>query len=81
MPPISRWLTAIAAAVEEQTATTNDMSRNVAAAAEGSGSIFDSLGEVEATMGRTREAVDRSQQATGDLGHTVKRLGELVDPG
>ena len=75
---VDDYQTAIAAAVEEQTATTNEMSRNVASAAAGSDRIFDSLGEVEATMARTRGAVDESSRATDDLGSTVSRLAELV---
>ena len=75
---VDGYQTAIAAAVEEQTATTNEMSQNVASAAAGSGRIFDSLGEVGATMARTHQAVDASSRATEDLGQTVTRLAGLV---
>ena len=54
------------------------MAQNVASAAAGSGKIFTSLGEVEATMARTRVAVEESSRATDDLGRTVTRLAELV---
>ncbi|HEY0952743.1 MAG TPA: methyl-accepting chemotaxis protein [Nocardioides sp.] len=75
---VDGYQAAIAAAVEEQTATTNEMAQNVASAAAGSGQIFTSLGEVEATMARTRVAVEESSRATDDLGRTVTRLAELV---
>jgi methyl-accepting chemotaxis protein len=52
---------AIAAAVEEQTATTNEMARNVGEAAEGSQQIADSLHEVMASIETTRGAIEESQ--------------------
>ncbi len=34
--------------------------------------------EVEATVGRAREAVEESSRATDELDHTVSRLAELI---
>ena len=50
------YQTAIAAAVEQQSATTGEMGRNVTQAAAGSGSIAESLTGLTATVDETRAA-------------------------
>jgi len=71
---ISNYQITIAAAVEEQTATTNEMSRNVTQAAGGSGEIASNIGgvatatdETTARVGDARVAANRVQQTSGTL--------------
>ena len=71
----------IASAVEEQTATTNDMSRSVAEASTRSGEIAQNISGVSATaesttqaLGQARTAVDELAQLAGSLRLTVSRF-------
>ncbi|MGB6387248.1 MAG: methyl-accepting chemotaxis protein [Terriglobales bacterium] len=69
----------IATAVEEQNATTNEMSRNVSEAAQGSGEITSNIGGVaEAAQGITRGASD-TQKASQQLVETSTKLRRLVE--
>jgi len=69
----------IATAVEEQNATTNEMSRNVSEAAHGSGEITSNIGGVaEAAQGTTRGATD-TQKASQQLVETSTKLRRLVE--
>ena len=69
----------IATAVEEQNATTNEMSRNVSEAAHGSGEITSNIGGVaEAAQGTTRGASD-TQKASQQLVETSTQLRHLVE--
>jgi methyl-accepting chemotaxis protein len=69
----------IATAVEEQNATTNEMSRNVSEAAHGSGEITSNIGGVaEAAQGTTRGATD-TQKASQQLVETSTQLRRLVE--
>ena len=76
---VDDYQTAIAAAVEEQTATTNEMARNVSEAAVGSGRIAEALVDVMTTMETTRSAVEESHHATDDLTRTAAQLTSMVD--
>jgi len=68
----------IATAVEEQNATTNEMSRNVSEAAHGSGEITSNIGGVaEAAESTTRGAAD-TQKASEQLVGTAAELRRLV---
>jgi methyl-accepting chemotaxis protein len=68
----------IATAVEEQNATTNEMSRNVSEAAQGSGEITSNIaGVAEAAQGTTRGATD-TQKASQQLVETSNQLRHLV---
>src|SRR3954471_23091410 len=78
---ISDRQTTIASAVEEQTATTNEMSRSVQEAAAGSGQIAESITGVstaaESTtqaLTQTRTAVDELSRMAADLRTTVGRF-------
>jgi len=71
----------IASAVEEQTATTNEMSRSVQEAAGGSTEIATNITGVSAAagsttqaLGQTRQAVDELSRMAGDLRTTVARF-------
>jgi methyl-accepting chemotaxis protein len=69
----------IATAVEEQNATTNEMSRNVSEAAHGSGEITSNIaGVAEAAQGTTRGASD-TQKASQQLVETSTQLRRLVE--
>ncbi len=69
----------IATAVEQQNATTNEMSRNVSEAAHGSGEITSNIGGVaEAAQGTTRGASD-TQKASQQLVETSTQLRRLVE--
>jgi methyl-accepting chemotaxis protein len=69
----------IATAVEEQNATTNEMSRNVSDAAHGSGEIASNIsGVAEAAQGTTRGAND-TQKASQQLVETAAELRRLVE--
>jgi methyl-accepting chemotaxis protein len=69
----------IATAVEEQNATTNEMSRNVSEAAHGSGEITSNIARVaEAAQGTTRGATD-TQKASQQLVETSAQLRRLVE--
>ncbi|RBY92730.1 methyl-accepting chemotaxis protein [Blastococcus sp. TF02A-30] len=78
---ISDRQTTIASAVEEQTATTNEMSRSVQEAAGGSGQIAENITSVstaaDATtqaLTQTRTAVDELSRMAADLRTTVGRF-------
>ncbi len=69
----------IATAVEEQNATTNEMSRNVSEAARGSSDITSNVARVaEAAQGTSRGATD-TQKASQQLLETSAELRRLVD--
>ena len=69
----------IATAVEEQNATTNEMSRNVTEAAHGSGEITSNIGGVaDAAQSTTRGATD-TQKASQQLVETSAQLRRLVE--
>ncbi len=68
----------IATAVEEQSATTNEMTRNVADAAKGSGEITQNIeGVAEAARG-TSSSAQESQKAANDLAGMAAQLHNLV---
>ena len=69
----------IATAVEEQNATTNEMSRNVSEAAHGSAEISSNItGVAESAQGATRGAID-TQRASQQLVETSAQLRRLVE--
>jgi len=78
---INDYQLTIASAVEEQTATTNEMSRSVAEAAGGAGEIATNITGVSAaasstnqSLGQTRQAVDELSRMAGDLRGSVARF-------
>ncbi|GIE29933.1 hypothetical protein Ait01nite_029780 [Actinoplanes italicus] len=75
---VNDYQTAIAAAVEQQAATTAEMARNIAEAAGGSRDIADGIGTVSGAMQSTRESVAVSHQAADELTATANRLTGLV---
>jgi len=75
---INDFQATIASAVEEQTATTNEMNRNVADAATGAGEIAANISGVAEAAGSTSEGVVRAQQAVVELARLSDDLGQLV---
>ncbi|MEV6599205.1 methyl-accepting chemotaxis protein [Actinoplanes sp. NPDC051346] len=75
---ISDFQTLIAAAVEEQTATTGEMGRNVAEAAQSSRDIAQNIAGVSAAVGETTTVVRQAQASAEDLARTSSELERLV---
>jgi uncharacterized phage infection (PIP) family protein YhgE len=75
---ISDFQTTIASAVEEQTATTAEMSRSVSEAATGTNEISQNITGVAEAARLTTEGVQQSQQATGDRSRMSAELTSLV---
>jgi methyl-accepting chemotaxis protein len=68
----------IASAVEEQSATTGEMNRNVAEAATGAGEIAQNISGVATSAQVTTETVAEAQQAATDLARMSGDLQTLV---
>ena len=75
---IDDYQTTIASAVEEQTATTNEMSRSVGEAATGSTEIAANIVGVAQAAASTTEGVGDSQRAASDLAQMSTELDVLV---
>ncbi|WP_426561114.1 methyl-accepting chemotaxis protein [Angustibacter sp. McL0619] len=71
---INDYQLTIASAVEEQTATTHEMSRNVTQAASGSGEIAANIGGVAAASASTTEAVGMSRHEIEELSSMAAQL-------
>lgn len=76
---INDYQTTIASAVEEQTTTTNEMSRNVAEAATGSSEIASNIASVAAAAQTTSSGVIQSQAAANELARLATELQQLVN--
>jgi len=76
---VNDYQTAIAAAVEEQAATTAEMARNISEVAAGSQDIATGITAVSSAVDGTRSAVAVSHTAAGELDATARRMTELVD--
>lgn len=68
----------IAGAVEEQAATTNEISRNVAEAAQGSAQIAETMDSVAQVAGSTSEGAARAQLAATRLASMAGELTSLL---
>ncbi|MGC9668314.1 methyl-accepting chemotaxis protein [Planosporangium sp. 12N6] len=75
---INEYQATIASAVEEQTATTSEINRNVSEAAVGSGQIATNITSVASATAATTTGVTRSRQAAADLSRLSEDLGTLV---
>jgi methyl-accepting chemotaxis protein len=76
---ISEFQTTIASAVEEQTVTTNEMSRNVTEAADAGGRVADTITEVAASMQLTTVGVTEANRAAGQLAEMSDDLRGIVN--
>ncbi|HEV7730899.1 MAG TPA: methyl-accepting chemotaxis protein [Candidatus Binatia bacterium] len=68
----------IASAVEEQTATTNEIGRNVAEAAKGSSEIAENITGVAQAAQNTTAGASDTQKAAGELSRMAAELQRLV---
>ncbi|WP_433042926.1 methyl-accepting chemotaxis protein [Dactylosporangium sp. CS-033363] len=68
----------IAAAVEQQSATTNEMTRSINDAARGAGDVHASFSAVAAVTTATSESARSSQRAADDLAGLAGRLNGMV---
>lgn len=75
---INQSTTSIAAAVEQQNATTNEMSSNVSAAAEDTKSVLDQIGGVKEAAAKTSQLAKDSVHAVQELSAVSGKLTEMV---
>jgi methyl-accepting chemotaxis protein len=75
---INDYQATIAAAVEEQTATTNEMNRNVAEAAGSSRSIADAITGLAAGSAETNQRVAEAQRSASELSRMSDELQSAV---
>ena len=75
---ISDYQTTIASAVEEQTATTNEMSRSVSEAAQGAGSIAASITTISEVSSETGVDAAQTRAASDGLAEVTAQLSRLV---
>ncbi|MCW5890397.1 MAG: GAF domain-containing protein [bacterium] len=68
----------IASAVEEQTATTNEIGRNVAEAAKGSAEIAENISGVAGSAAATSAGAGDASRAAGELARLASDLREIV---
>ncbi|MGY2078652.1 methyl-accepting chemotaxis protein [Modestobacter sp. SYSU DS0657] len=75
---INDFQATIAAAVEEQTATTNEMNRNVGEAASSSQSIASAISGLAAGTAETNQRVDETQRSAAELARMSDELQAAV---
>lgn len=75
---INDYQLTIASAVEEQTATTNEMSRNVAEASTGSGEIATNINGVSAAASSTTQALAQSRTVVDEMARMASELRTAV---
>ncbi len=78
MDQINEAQTTIASAVEEQTATTSEMGRNVAEAASGSADIAENIASVASSTHDTTSGASNTQEAAAELARMASELEQLV---
>jgi methyl-accepting chemotaxis protein len=71
--------TTIASAVEEQTATTGEMTRNVSDAATGSQSIAENLASLATAVASTKQGAGDTQIASANLSKMAEELRVLIE--
>ena len=76
---VSDYQTTIASAVEEQTATTTEMSRNVTQAATGSVHISEQITAVAREAQTTTAGIGQAQQAADQLAQLSTQLRQAID--
>ncbi|GAA2625546.1 methyl-accepting chemotaxis protein [Paractinoplanes durhamensis] len=75
---INQYQSSIAGAVEEQTATTNELSRLFDDAAHGADAINESIGRVAATAAQTAGGANSTRQAAAELTGLAASLNDVV---
>jgi methyl-accepting chemotaxis protein len=76
---INAYSATIATAVEEQTATTSEISRNVSQAATGAGDIATNITAVATAAQATNAGIGQSQRSAEELSRTSVELRQLVE--
>ncbi len=76
---INDYTATIASAVEEQTATTNEMSNNVNVAAVGSTRVNENIAQVAQAAATTTSGVQEAERAAAELAAMSSQLQVLVD--
>jgi len=79
MDQVNAYQATISSAVEEQTATTAEMTRNVGSAADGAAAIASSITAVADAAQIASTGADRSREHVGDLARMSVELRELVE--
>src|SRR5262249_54926143 len=75
---INDFSNTIASAIEEQTATANEIGRNVLEAARGTEEIARNITSVAQVAGSTTEGANNTRQGSGELPRMAAELKELV---
>ncbi|GLW91014.1 methyl-accepting chemotaxis protein [Actinokineospora globicatena] len=75
---VNQYQSAIAASVEEQSATSDEVSRSVSEAANGTNAIASAITEVAGAADETSRGVTEAEQATTELTRLSGRLQEMV---
>ena len=75
---INDYQTTIASAVEQQTATTAEMSRSIGEVASGSSRIAANISDVSAASASAVEGVNQTRQASAEVARTAEELRGLV---
>ncbi len=75
---INDFQTTIASAVEEQTATTGEMSRSIGEVAAGSNRIASNINDVSTASGATVSGVNQTREASEEVSRTAEELRALV---
>lgn len=75
---INDYNTSVANAVEEQSATTNEMTRNMSEAARGSSEIAQNIASITSSTQATREAAGQTKTAAADLAKMSAEIAEIV---
>ncbi|MEV6304653.1 methyl-accepting chemotaxis protein [Actinoplanes sp. NPDC051861] len=75
---INDFQTTIASAVEEQTATTGEMSRSIAEVAAGSSRIAANISDVSSASAATVGGVNQTREASTEVSRTAEELRSLV---
>jgi methyl-accepting chemotaxis protein len=76
---ISDATSGVASAVEEQSAVTNEIARNMQTAAQGTQTISDNLNEVRASSTHAGSASEQMLQASQELSRQAEMLNTQVD--
>jgi methyl-accepting chemotaxis protein len=79
MDEIGRVTSVIATTVEQQTTVTREIARNVALAAEGSGTVATNVTKVDTAIVKAQESANHVLGASGELAEAARRLQTSVD--
>jgi methyl-accepting chemotaxis protein len=75
---VNGYQTTIAGAVQEQTATTGEMTRGITSAAERSAGIASTMATVARSREEARELVEQARRVATDMGQASTELGEVI---